>query len=176
MPTPPARSDPVLVAAGDICSSPTNCGPTASLIDAINPDGVLTLGDNAYQDGSLAQYNSFYAPQWGRQNLRVFPAPGNHEYQTSGAAGYFAYFGTRAPAQYYSYNLGPWHLISLNSEISHTATSAETVWLHSDLAANAGKCILAYWHKPRFSSGTTHGSDSSFTPFWNELLAAHAAR
>ena len=104
------------------------------------------------------------------------PVPGNHEYHTSGASGYYGYFGALAgdPAKgYYSFDVGPWHLIALNSEISHGASSTQVSWLKSDLAANTSMCTLAYWHKPRFSSGD-HGSDQSFQPFWDALYAANA--
>ncbi len=173
-PPPPTSSDPVIAAAGDICSSPTDCGPTATLLDQIAPDRVLTLGDNAYEDGTAAEYSSYYDPNWGRQKSKTSPAPGNHDYHTAGGAGYFAYFGPQAPAPYYSFDLGSWHLISLNGELDHSSGSSQETWLKNDLAAHPAQCTLAYWHEPRFSSGSEHGSDSSFAPFWNDLNAAGA--
>jgi chitodextrinase len=167
-------SDPVVTAAGDICGSPTDCAPTETLLESINPTRVLTLGDNAYPDGSSSDYASNYDPNWGKQLAKTNPAPGNHDYHTSGAAGYFGYFGSRAPAEYYSFNLGTWHLISLNGEIDHSAGSAQESWLKNDLAGHPGQCTLAYWHEPRFSSGSVHGSDSSFDPFWRDLYSAGA--
>jgi acid phosphatase type 7 len=173
-PPPPSTSDPVIAAAGDICGSPTDCAPTAKLLDSIAPTRVLTLGDHAYPDGSSSDYANYYDPNWGRHKSKTSPSPGNHDYHTSGGAGYFGYFGSQAPSAYYSFNLGSWHLISLNGEISVSAGSAQETWLKNDLAANTGKCILAYWHEPRFSSGGEHGSDSSFDPFWRDLYAAGA--
>ena len=169
-----AAADPVIAAAGDICGSPTDCAPTAALLGQINPTRVLTLGDNAYQDGSPSQYTSYYDPNWGKYKTKTSPAPGNHDYHTSGGAGYFGYFGSQAPAPYYSFDLGSWHLISLNGEVSVSTGSAQETWLKADLAAHPGQCTLAYWHEPRFSSGSVHGSDSSFDPFWRDLYAAGA--
>ena len=172
--TPAPSTDPVITAAGDICSTASDCAATAQLIEAVAPTRVLTLGDNAYPDGSGADYTSYYDPNWGRFKSKTSPAPGNHDYHTAGAAGYFAYFGAQAPAAYYSYDLGGWHLISLNGELDHTAGSAQETWLKNDLAAHPASCTLAYWHEPRFSSGAQHGSDSSFDPFWRDLYAAGA--
>jgi chitodextrinase len=169
-----ASSDPVITAAGDICGSTTDCAPTASLISQINPNRVLTLGDNAYADGALSDYNSYYDPNWGRFKATTSPAPGNHDYHQAGGAGYFGYFGALAPAEYYSYDVGSWHLISLDGEISASDGSPQETWLRNDLAAHANQCVLAYWHEPRWSSGTTHGSESSFDAFWRDLYGAHA--
>ena len=173
-PTPPSSSDPVITAAGDIAGSPVDSAATAALIDAIAPTRVLTLGDNAYPDGTSSDYTSYYDPNWGRFKAKTSPAPGNHDYHTSGGAGYFGYFGAQAPAEYYSFDVGSWHLISLNGEIDHSASSPQEAWLKSDLAAHPAACTLAYWHEPRFSSGSVHGSNSSFDPFWRELYAAGA--
>jgi hypothetical protein len=163
--------DPVFVGAGDI----TNCGrtedeSTANLLDNITGT-VFTLGDNAYPDGTLTQFNNCYGPTWGRHKSRTKPVPGNHDYHTAGASGYFNYFGAAAgdPAKgYYSYNLGAWHIIALNSEISQSAGSAQEKWLRADLAANPKTCTLAYWHKPRFSSGQ-HGNIAASQPLWQAL-------
>jgi len=173
-PPPSSSSDAVIAAAGDICNSATSCAPTASLLDSINPTAVLTLGDNAYNDGTLTEYNNYYGPNWGRFDAKVYPNPGNHEYHTTNAQGYFDYFGPRAPAPYYSYDLGAWHLISLNSEVSVSSGSAQETWLKADLAAHSAKCTLAYWHRPRFSSGTEHGSSTTYAPLWDNLYAAGA--
>jgi chitodextrinase len=170
----PTPSDPVITAAGDICSTATDCAGTAALIDSVGPTRVLPLGDNAYQDGTSSEYADYYNPNWGRFKAKTSPTPGNHEYHTSGAAGYFAYFGSQAPAAYYSYEIGAWHLISLNGDIDHSAGSAQETWLKNDLAAHPAKCTLAYWHEPRFSSGAQHGSDASFDSFWRDLYAAGA--
>lgn len=170
-PPPPSSSDPVIAGAGDIANAANNGEPTARLLDQINPTVVYTTGDNAYPDGTLAQYNAYYHPTWGRHKAKTKPTPGNHEYHTSGAPGYFAYFPVPA---YYSYNLGSWHLIALNSEISVSSGSTQEQWLRNDLAATTKPCILAYWHKPRFSSGSLHGSASSMGPLWNALYARRA--
>jgi hypothetical protein len=170
-------SDPVIAAAGDLCSSSIgDCAGTADLLDQINPTAVLTLGDNAYEDGSLAQYNAEYKPYWGRQDSKVYPAPGNHEFQTPNAQGYRDYFGARAPGLWYSYDLGTWHIISLAGDegIAAGAGSAQEQFLQADLAAHPSQCTLAYWHEPRFSSGVEHGSDSGVSAFWNDLYAAGA--
>jgi acid phosphatase type 7 len=175
--------DPTIAAAGDIaCDSSTpgatTChqAATADLLAAGNFTAVLGLGDHQYPSGALDDFNAYYDPTWGRVKAKTYPAPGNHEYQTSGAAGYFTYFGDRAGPTgrgYYSFNVGSWHLISLNSEISTAAGSAQETWLKTDLAANSQRCTLAYWHKPLFSSGP-HGNDSSVRPLWDVLYAAGA--
>ena len=173
----PTTTDPVIAAAGDICwTDTTGCSGTETLLEQINPDAVLTLGDNQYNDGALADYNAYYNSQWGKQNARVYPSPGNHEFHIANAQGYRDYFGARVPALYYSFNVGSWHVVSLASDygISPSVGGAEETWLKNDLAANPSQCLLAYWHEPRFSSGTTHGSDSSFSAVWNDLYAAGA--
>jgi hypothetical protein len=171
-PPPPPGGDPVIAGAGDIAGDSNDGEPTARLLDSIAPTIVYTLGDNAYESGTSQQYQDYYDPTWGRHKAKTKPAPGNHEYQTPGGAGYFQYFN---PLQsYYSYNLGNWHLISLNGEISHSRGSAQELFLQSDLAANAGRCTLAYWHEPRFTSGSVHGNDTSFDAFWQDLYAARA--
>jgi hypothetical protein len=169
-----AAGDPVIVAAGDICGSPTDCGPTAKLIGQIAPTRVLPLGDNAYVDGTLGEYNAFYDPNWGQFKSITSPVPGNHDYHTADAQGYYDYFGARAPDPYYSYNLGSWHLIALTGDINVSAGSPQETWLKNDLAAHPNQCVLAYWHEPRFTSGTEHFSDTSFDAFWRDLYAAGA--
>lgn len=179
-PTPTPTSDVVVTAAGDIaCASPavtsgTTChyGLTADLIGQVNPTAVLALGDNQYPDGTLATYNTYYGPTWGVYKSKTMPVPGNHEYHIAGASGYFSYFNNIPP--YYSYNLGSWHLIALNSEIPRGEGSAQNDWLEADLAANTQPCILAYWHNPLFSSGSVHGGNSSQQPFWDDLYATGA--
>jgi hypothetical protein len=170
--------DPVFVGAGDI----TNCGrtedeATAQLLDGI-PGTVYTLGDNAYPDGTSAQFTDCYGPTWGRHKDRTRPAAGNHDYHVTGAAGYYTYFGSAASPLdtncasnckgYYSYDLGAWHIIALNSEISYGAGSEQEQWLRADLAANQSTCTLAYWHKPRFSSGQ-HGNNTGSQAVWQAL-------
>lgn len=175
-----AAADPVLVGAGDIadCTTTTDSA-TAALLDGV-PGTVFTLGDNAYDAGTSAQFRDCYGPTWGRHKARTRPAPGNHDYETAKAAGYFGYFGSAAgdPAKgWYSYDVGTWHIVVLNSNCSDiggcSATSPQGTWLKANLAANAGKDVLAYWHHPRFSSGI-HGPAPSLGAFWEILYAAGA--
>ena len=173
-PPPPPGGDPVIAAAGDICwTDQTTCEATATLLDQISPAAVLTLGDNQYDDGKLSEYNTYYKPHWGRHDSRVYPSPGNHEFHVANAQGYRDYFGARAPSLTYSYDLGAWHLVSLAG--AGISVSTQNDWLQNDLASHSGQCILAYWHEPRFSSGTTHGSNSSMGPLWTTLYNARAA-
>jgi calcineurin-like phosphoesterase family protein len=141
------------------------------LLDAI-PGTVFTTGDNAYESGTLTQYTNCYDPTWGRYKARTKPVPGNHEYQTANATGYFQYFNN-IPS-YYAYNLGSWRIYALNSEIDVSASSTQVAWLQNDLAANPSQCVLAYWHKPRWSSGSTHGSTAGMQTLWQILSNAGA--
>jgi PKD repeat protein len=171
---PPASV--VLVGAGNItrCDYPDD-EKTALLLDGI-AGTVFTTGDNVRASGSLTDFQSCYDPTWGRQKARTRPAAGDLDYQTAGAAGYFSYFGAAAGAAgqgYYSYDLGAWHIIVLNSNISMAVGSAQEVWLKADLAANARQCVLAYWHHPRFSSYST-AVRPEVKPLWDALYAAGA--
>jgi len=170
--TPSPEGDPVLIGAGDIahCSSQGD-EATANLLDSI-PGTVFTTGDNVYPDGTMDQFVNCYEPSWGRHKARTYPSPGNHDYHTENAAGYFEYFGAAAgePGKgYYSYDLGTWHIIVLNSNIPVDAGSPQELWLRADLAAHPVACTLAYWHHPRFSSGTKHGSRHAMQPLWQAL-------
>src|SRR5688500_11340672 len=164
-------SDPVFVGAGDIANcSGKNDEATAKLLDNI-AGTVFTLGDNVYPDGAPAEFADCYGPSWGRHKDRTRPAPGNHDYHTANASGYYNYFGAAAgdPGKgYYSYNLGAWHIIALNSEVGYQAGSAQEQWLKADLAANKNGCTLAYFHHARFSSGQ-HGNITRMQPFWQAL-------
>ncbi len=175
-------SDPVLVGAGDIssCDDLAGAEATAELIDKI-PGTVFAVGDLAYPDGSDEQFAKCYAPTWGRFKDRTRPVPGNHEYHSDGASGYARYFGAAAgdPKKgYYSYDLGAWHIIALNSECDQVggcgAGSPEGEWLRQDLAQHPTTCTLAYFHKPLFSSGKAHGNDADMKPLWQALYAANA--
>jgi len=173
-------ADPVLVGAGDIAVCGTNSdSATAKLLDHL-PGTVFTLGDNVYPSGSASEFRDCYDPTWGRHMARTRPAPGNHDYETSGAAPYFAYFGAAAgvPGKgWYSYDLGTWHIVVLNSDCADVGgcgpRSPQVAWLHQDLLLHAGAHILAYWHHPLFSSGM-HGSSTSVRTFWKELYKAGA--
>src|SRR4051794_21398527 len=154
-------ADPGLIAAGDIadCRSPGD-EATADLIRSM-PGTIATLGDNAYRSGSAQEYAECYDPTWGTEKARTRPAPGNHDYGTPDARGYFNYFGAAAGDRgegYYSYDLGAWHIVVINSNCEAIggceADSAQERWLRTDLAAHVTPCTLAYWHHPLFSSGT----------------------
>jgi hypothetical protein len=171
----------VLVGAGDIadCTNLTGAEATAKLLEGI-PGTVMAVGDLAYPDGAQENF-ACYDKTWGRVKARTRPAAGNHEFHTAGAIYYFTYFGSSAgdPAKgYFSYELGAWHIIVLNSECVSVggceAGSKEEKWLRSDLAAHPASCTLAYFHKPLFSSGGAHGDALEFRAFWQALYDAHA--
>jgi hypothetical protein len=172
----------VLVGAGDIarCADLTGAQATAKLLDGI-PGTVFAAGDLALSDGTEGQFANCYDPTWGRQKTRTRPVPGNHDYGVKAAAPYFKYFGAAAglPGKgYYSYDLGPWHVVALNSNCSDIGGcgpgSPEELWLRQDLAAHPAACTVAYWHHPFFSSGKTHGGDPEMKAFWTDLYSAHA--
>jgi hypothetical protein len=184
-PTPsPSPPPPILVAAGDIASCTSDASEaTAQLLDTLFPPGasaelgvVATLGDNAYPRGSYANLMACYEPTWGRHRARTRPSLGNHDYLTPGAQGYFRYFGSAAgdPTRgYYSYDIGSWHALVLNSNCEQIggcdAGSPQERWLRNDLAAHPSPCSLAYWHHPRFSSGVVHGDEPLMRDLWRAL-------
>ena len=187
-PTPTATRPPLsqrtvtIAAAGDIACDPSaNTGApndcdqaaTAALIGQLHPTAVLTLGDNQYEKGTLAAFQTVYGTTWGQYKRITYPTIGNHEYLTSGAKGYFGYFGFPA---YYSFNLGDWHIVSLDSECSYVggcqAGSVQEKWLLADLAANTRPCTLVTYHEPRWSSGQ-HGDATQMKTIWADLVAAH---
>jgi Calcineurin-like phosphoesterase len=167
----------IVTAAGDICtSSPTSCAPTADLIRTLDPDAALTLGDNQYSDGSLAEYLDSYDQEWGTFKDVTFPVAGNHEWHTPDAQGFLDYFGL--DGYWYSFTLGLWRIYALDGTCSADGGCGlgdpQYRWLKRKLAARADRCILAYWHQPRFSSGTNHGSDQEVAPLWRLLYRARA--
>jgi concanavalin A-like lectin/glucanase superfamily protein/chitobiase/beta-hexosaminidase-like protein/calcineurin-like phosphoesterase family protein len=206
-----AAADPVIMAVGDIACDPANSGYnggngdptdcrqkyTANVVSAVGAvDAVLPLGDEQYGCGGLTAFHQVYDPTWGVQNAKARPVPGNHEYQTLGgtgcptqhdAAGYYGYFGATAgdPSKgYYSYNLGSWHIVAVNSEGCYSQTNYDNTstslcphgspletWLRNDLAANPTSCKLVYWHEPRFSSTPGKGDDI-VDPLWQDVAAA----
>ncbi|AGZ42051.1 CBM96 family carbohydrate-binding protein [Actinoplanes friuliensis] len=168
--TTPPSDDPVLVGAGDIANSGSGDTATAALLDGI-AGTVYTTGDNVYNNGTAAEFTSYYAPTWGRHKARTKPSPGNHDYNTSGATGYYNYFGV---ASYYSYELGNWHVVALNSNIAMAAGSAQERWLRTDLAASAKPCTLAYWHHPLFTSSANHAPSTSTRPLYQALYDYNA--
>ena len=152
---------------------------TAALAETI-PGTLVTLGDSVYSDGTTKEFADCYGPGWGRLLERTRPAPGNHEYHIAGAAGYFDYFGDRAgPAGrgWYSFDLGTWHLLSLDSECYAIGgcgpDSPQGRWIAEDLAARVVACTLAYWHRPVFSTGQ-HGDQRDVAPLWQALQDAGA--
>jgi hypothetical protein len=188
-----AQAEPVSVlAAGDIarCREPwwaraldpfwdaypdSRAAQTAALLDRL-AGTVLVLGDLVYQEDGAERYRDCYNATWGRHRERTRPVPGNHDYRADGAA-YFAYWGARAgaPGQgYYSFELGAWHLVALNSNIDLRPDSAQGRWLQADLAATRARCILAYWHHPLFTSGR-HRADDRAAPLYRMLHEAGAS-
>jgi len=176
-----AEGDAVLVGAGDIadCVDLSGAEATEKVLAKI-PGTVMAIGDLAYPDGSAANF-ACYDKTWGKERSRTRPAPGNHEFHSAGATYYFQYFGAaagEASKGYYSYELGSWHIVVLNSECAQVggcgAGSAQGKWLREDLAAHPVACTLAYFHKPLFSSGGKHGNDLTVKPLWDALYRAGA--
>ena len=173
-------ADAVLVGAGDIASCDrSGDSKTAALVEDI-AGTVFTTGDNTYDKGTLGEFETCYDPTWGAFRNRTRPSPGNHDYETVDAIGYFTYFGSAAgdPARgYYAYDLGAWRIYSLNSNCSEVggcdAGSPQRAWLKADLAGNPRQCVLAYWHHPRFSSGE-HGNNPRVKGLWTALYQAGA--
>lgn len=176
-PTPaltPLLGAQILVGAGDIASCSANGDEaTAALLDGI-PGTVFTAGDNVYPTGTAETYTNCYEPTWGRHRARTYPVPGNHDYGKTDGAAYFAFFGARAgsPGQgYYSFELGDWLIVMLNTNIAVGAESPQATWLRSQLAGRTGGCEIAIGHHPRFSSGP-HGSDRRMSAIWQILYDA----
>ncbi len=169
--------DPVVYAVGDIADcDQDNDTKTAALVDNSHAT-VVTLGDNVYDFGSAQEFRDCYDTTWGKFYNRTHPAPGNHEYATRNATGYFSYFGSRAGEAgkgWYSFDLGKWHLIALNSNCSRIDDgcgegSKQMQWLRHDLAKSTKTCTLAYFHHPVLSSGL-HGQTEAMLPVWKELI------
>ena len=177
---------PVIAAAGDISCYRGDDGEyscrdkaTSDILMRMDPDRVLVLGDGQYEEGSLWSYRTFYDDTWGRKKGITRPAPGNHEYHTDDASGYFDYFGAAAGPRgkgYYTFTLGTWRIIVLNSNCDDVACgegSAQNNWLEKILAENPSRCSLAIFHHPRFASGAEHGNNTEVAPFWADLYAHH---
>ncbi|MCA1842470.1 MAG: metallophosphoesterase [Actinobacteria bacterium] len=179
-------ADPTVIAAGDIsmCQT-TGDEDTAALIDSM-PGTVLPLGDLAYQDGSKADFDNCYTPSWGRFRDRSRPVLGNHEYVQKGAGPYFDYWGPAAGDRtkgYYSFDVGAWHLIALNSNCADNGGCSKgspmEQWLRDDLAAHPARCVMAMWHHPRFFSPSRQPTtskieavDKKMAAYWADLYAA----
>jgi len=176
-----------LIGAGDIasCKNLSGARATAQLLEK-SPGTIFALGDLAYEKGTLADFQNCYDPTWGRLKARTRPALGNHEYALRGpATGYFQYWGAQAGPSgkgYYSYDLGSWHIVVLNTNCASpgvggcNAGSPQEIWLRQDLAAHPNACIIAYGHHPLFSSGLlrSHAIHPELKPLWQDLYAAHA--
>jgi acid phosphatase type 7 len=165
-----------LVGAGDIamCGYLDGAYMTAALLDK-QPGTVFTMGDDAQLNGTADEYRNCYAPTWGRQLDRTRPSPGNHDYASGGGA-YYDYFGGRAGQTglgYYSYSIGNWTVYSLNSEVPSQEGSPQAKWLELELAEHRSPCTLAYWHRPRFSSGRI-GNNEDMQDLWRLLSEFHA--
>jgi hypothetical protein len=165
-----------MVGAGDIAS----CGSdrdeaTAALLERVEGT-VFTLGDHAYPDGTREDFERCYAPGWGRHKQRTRPTPGNHEYHSARAEPYFDYFGAAAGERgkgYYSYEVGTWHVVVLNSQVPMGPGSEQEQWLREELDANPSPCTLAYWHRPLFSSGPERDT-GEVKALWDVLYEAGA--
>jgi acid phosphatase type 7 len=174
-----AEGDALIVAAGDIAAGGEQleaARSTAALVKLFPSATVIVPGDTAYPDGAREDFQRYYEPTWGAFKSRTRPAPGNHEHHTPGAAGYFEYFGV---PPFYSFDLGGWHVVSLDSMLDMGEQSEQVAWLCRDLEASDKPCILAFWHHPRFSSGF-HGRERRDPGrrtgvLWRVLAEHHAA-
>jgi hypothetical protein len=167
----PART---LVAAGDIASCRSSGDEQTAALVARTPGTVAALGDIVYEAGTTAEFRDCYS--WRRFRGRTRAALGNHEYGSAGARPAKAYFGL-PDRGYYSYELGAWHVVVLNSNCGPAGGcqdgSPQQRWLAADLARSSARCTLGYWHHPRFSSGL-HGSDETMAALWRTLARARA--
>jgi acid phosphatase type 7 len=198
--TVPPAGDPKVAAAGDIACAPpavrtsSSCHhqATANLLAAGNYDAVVPVGDLQYECGQPSAYTAVYHPSWGQFKAKTRPVHGDHEYKTSGgcttpgSAGYYDYFdGAASPNQpncvsacqgYYSYELGTWHVVVLNTDCSQvggcSSSTPQGRWLAADLAAHPNECILAFWHLPRW--GESGGISSASSYFASALYNARA--
>lgn len=192
--------DVVLMTAGDIACDPTSSSfnggngtssscrqkATSDLLVAANPDAVLPLGDLQYENAKLSDFTASYDPSWGRVFAKTYPVVGNHEYQTSGASGYYDYWnrtgqdkGHRSAKGYYSFDLGGWHIVVLNSNCSQaggcSAGSAQQQWLRADLQTHPAPCTIAAWHHPRFNTSSSGLKTNGATQaLWQALYDNHA--
>ena len=164
----PASAATTVWAVGDGADSGTHDDALAAMIEQHGADAFLYLGD-VYETGTAAEYANSYATGFGRLKSITYPTPGNHEWDRR-VEGYNAYWGSRfASPHYYSFDLGGWHLISLNSEEHHEGGSAQLDWLRADLSERSGNCTIAFWHRARYSAGTNHGDEPSLASVWGSL-------
>jgi calcineurin-like phosphoesterase family protein len=179
LPTFPAGAT-VLLAVGDVgtCDD-TNDDLVARLAKEL-PGSIALLGDIVYPDGGLGDYRKCFDPSWGPLRPRIHPAQGNHDFESANVSGYYDYFGAAAGTPHegwYSYDLGTWHVVVLNSDCASVggcgAGSPQLAWLQADLQTHPATCTLAYWHHPRYSSGE-HGDNPATEALWQALAAAGA--
>lgn len=173
---------PLVVAVGDIACPPTwqttatTCRQraTARLAQRFEPRLVLALGDEQYESGRLSSYRTSYGAAWGALRPRTRPVPGNHEYRTTGASGYYGYFRGRQPGPpgYHAFDIGSWRIYALNSNCDAVDCAAENRWLDRNMSRNPRRCSAITMHHPRYSSGE-HGSNTSVEPFWRTALRHH---
>jgi acid phosphatase type 7 len=174
----PSATPVIVLAAGDIADCPTTpaqsgAQQTANVLKQTPGVPVLSLGDNAYDSGTPAEFANCFEPTWGSEKPRLRPSPGNHDYGNgSGIAdGYYGYFGTLAGKSgvgYYSFDVGDWHIVSLNSNVDATKGSAQELWLRGDLTNTSRQCVLAYWHHPVFTS-SPRGDNNKMRDIWRTL-------
>jgi hypothetical protein len=177
LPSPPANAE-VVLAVGDIGSCSSEADEAVATLASRLPGRIAVLGDIAYPEGSTRDFEACFESAWGPMRSRMHPTPGNHEYDQPEAAPYFSWFGDAAgePGQgWYSFDLGAWHIVSLNSNCSMVegcrAGSPQLEWLEEDLRAHPADCLLAFWHHPRYSSGR-HGTSAQTEALWAALLRA----
>jgi hypothetical protein len=172
----PVTTPSVILAVGDIayCPGPaatSNAVATAAATRRVPGVPVLTLGDNVYSSGTPTEFSTCFDPTWGSEMPRLRPSPGNHDYNTAGATGYYDYFGRLAGVSnrgYHSYDIGDWHIVALNSNVDATTGSTQELWLRADLANTTRRCKLAYWHHPRFTS-SPRGDNPVMADIWMTL-------
>lgn len=167
----------MLVGAGDIaaCGDLANAEATSKLLDSI-AGTVFTTGDNTQTAGTEQEFRDCFNPTWGRHRARTRPTPGNHDFQTANGAAYFDYFGEAAGPRglgYYSYDIGSWHIVSLNSNVPMSRDSPQGSWLRRDLETSRSRCTLAYWHHPLVSS-SVNGNNPSVRDAWQILYESGA--
>lgn len=165
-----------VVAAGDIClPQPGSCRRTATIIDGLDPDAVLALGDNQYPDGTIDEYRSSYDTTWGAFLDITYPVAGNHEWNTDDAQGFVDYFGR---PYWYTFVIGDWRFYALDGTCDENGGcdvgDPQYEWLAAQLEQRSDRCIVAFWHQPRFSSGSEHGSDEAVAGLWTLLERAGA--
>jgi alkaline phosphatase len=173
----PEPTPGIVLAAGDIADCEATGDEATAAVVKSEPGTVLALGDNAYKFGSADDFAKCYGPSWGQFKDRTHPVLGNHDYRDTAAQAYYDYFGAQAGPRgqgYYSFEVGPWHVIALDSNcdiIDCRPGGPELTWLEHDLSASKAQCQLVYWHHPRFSSGN-HGDDQRMQQAWRLLVTA----